>query len=244
MIDAGSTVAPVDRPAGRVRLPAPAPIAPQHFELGPEDPAIFIGPQRAGKSNLMAWHLEPVRSAVIFDSSHKPDEWAGWGPRHGYIVTSDPDDILRHRLVVFQVPMPALLDVQGWRRPGSTGYTWTQALLNVMKRGNTVCVFDEIVHQLPSGRPNPAAMQLYTQGAKFGIPPWAGTQFVNRVETATVRAAVHCFAWKMNPYDLRLLAEKRGAPTEQLAHLPKYGFGYHLTNTEEYVICQPVERVM
>lgn len=215
-----------------------------NYQLAPGEPAIFLGPQRCGKSNLIAWLLDDLSSVVVFDSSHHPEEWSKWGPRHGYVVSSDPVDILRHAKVVHQVSMLALLDVSGWRTPGSQGYAWTEALHNLMQRGNTRTVFDEMVHQLPAGRPHPVAMQIYTQGAKYGLTPLAGSQFANRVETAAVRAAVHAFAWKMNPYDLRLLAEKRGAPTESLASLPSYGFGYHLTNTPAWQVCQPVDRVM
>lgn len=214
------------------------------FQLGPGQPAIFLGPQRSGKSNLIAYLVEPHPSVVVFDSSHHPDEWARWGPAHGYVVTEDPAAISQQAKVVYQVPMPALLDVTGWNRPGSPGHQWTQALERVLRRGNTVVVFDEAVRQLPAGRPHPLAMQVYTQGAKYGIGPWAGSQFANRLETATIRAATHAFAFKLNPYDLGLLAEKRGVPTDALAQLPPYGFAYHLTNEASWVCCAPVDRVM
>ncbi len=182
-----------------------------------------------------------MASLVVIDSSQHPDEWAKWGPAHGCVVTTDPDDILRHPKVVFQVDMPVLLDVQAWKQPENV---WTRALHAIMRRGNSRVVFDELVYQLPAGHPHPAAMQIYTQGAKFGLTPLAGSQYANRVETMTVRAAVHAFAFRFNPYDLKLLAEKRGAPTEALAELPPYGFGYHLTNTPDWVVCQPVEHVL
>lgn len=214
------------------------------FQLGVGQPAIITGPQRCGKSNAIAFLLEDAPSVVIVDSSHHPDEWAKWGPPHGYVVTSDPAEILKHPKVVYQVAMPVLMDVSGWRKPEALGFQWTQALQNIIKRGNSRVVFDETVHQLPAGNPHPAAMQIYTQGAKYGLTPWAGSQFANRIETSTVRAAVHAIAFKMNPYDLNLLGQKRGADAAILAELPPYGFGYHLTNTPEWVLCQPVERVM
>ena len=214
------------------------------LQLEPGQPCIVLGPQRCGKSNLIAFYLLELSSVVVFDSSHHPDEWAKFGPQHGYVVTSDPADIRRHPKVVYQVPMQALMDVGGWRKPGSTGDQWTQALQNVVKRGNTATVFDEIVHQLPAGRPHPDAMVIYTQGAKYGLTPWAGSQFGNRVETATVRAATHCFCFAMNPYDLGIVGQRRGCPTDSLAGLGKYEFGYHLTNTAMWQLGQPVERVM
>jgi len=213
-------------------------------ELAPGEPVLFVGPMRSGKSNLIAWLLQDVQSGVIFDSKRHPDEWSKWGPAHGWRVTSEPADIMQHPKVVLQVSMVTLLDVAGWRKPGSAGYKWTEALTNVMHRGNTRVVFDETVHTLPAGRPHPVAMQIYTQGAAWGISPMAGSQFANRIETATVRAAVHCFCFPLNPYDLKLMGEKRGLGADQLAGLPPYHFGYHLTNTPEWEICSPVERVM
>lgn len=212
--------------------------------FGAGEPVIAVGAMRAGKSNWFGWNLEGVRSAVVVDSKRHPDEYSKWGPAHGYLVTSDPADIRRRSLVVYQPSMHVLRDVQGWNKPGSLGHQWTQALDNIMARGNTVVLFDETVHQLPSGRPHPSAMQIYTQGAAYGLSPWAGTQFANRVETSTVRAAVHCVCFKLNPYDLKLLGEKRGIDAQCLRDLPKWGFGYHLTNTEQWQLCSPVDRVM
>lgn len=214
------------------------------FALQPGQPALFVGPMRSGKSNLIAWLLADSKSVVIIDSKQHPDEWKKWGPPHEYHVTSDPSDIRLHPKVIYQPSMPVLMDVQGWNKPGSLGHQWTQALAGIMKRGHTIVVFDETVHQLPAGRPHPQAMQIMTQGAAWGITPWAGTQFANRIETSTIRAAVHCFAFRLNPVDLRLLGERRGVGTDSLAQLPKYGFAYHLTNTEGWSLCQPAEKVM
>jgi hypothetical protein len=214
------------------------------FELAPGQPALFIGPMRSGKSNLIAWLVEPLSSVVIVDSKRHPDEWAKWGPAHGYVVTSDPAEIGREPKVVYQLDMQVLLDVAGRTKPGAIGHQWTEALMELMKRGNTVVVFDETVHQLPAGNPHPVAMQIYTQGAAYGISPWGGSQFANRIETMTVRAAVHCFAFPLNPSDLKMLAEKRAVGTERLQELPTYGFGYHLTNTTDWTLCAPVEPVM
>lgn len=213
-------------------------------QLAPGQPVLFVGPMRSGKSNLIAYLLGDLSSVVVFDSKRHPDEWSKWGPSRGYVVSGDPADILRHPKVIHQVSTMVLMDVAGWRRPGAQGYAWTEALLNVMRRGRTVVVFDETVHTLPAGRPHPAAVQIYTQGAAWKISPWAGSQFANRIETMTVRAAVHAFAFRLNPQDLQLLAEKRGVPTEALGQLQEYQFGYHLTNTPDWRVCQPVEQVM
>lgn len=199
---------------------------------------------RSGKSNLIAYFVEPLSSVVIIDSKRHPDEWTAWGPKHGYLVTSDPADILKHPKVVYQVDMPVLMDTEGFRKPGSQGYQWTEALQGIMARGNTTVVFDETVHQLPAGHPHPAAMQIMTQGAAWKISPWAGTQFANRIETSTLRAAVHCFCFRLNPYDAELLRGMRGADNRNLYALPDYHFGYHLTNTPEFIVCPPVEHVL
>lgn len=214
------------------------------YRFGPGEPALFVGATRSGKSNLIAWLLQDHSSVVIVDSKWHPDEWASWGPSQGYVVTQDPAEIRRQHKVIYRVSTNVLMDVAGWRRPGTLGYQWTEALEAILRRGNTVVVFDETVHTLPAGRPHPTAMQIYTQGAAWGLRAWAGTQFANRIETATVRSAVHCVCFRLNPYDLRLLAEQRGVSTDPLRELPDYGFGYHLTNTPEWSICQPVELVM
>src|SRR5258708_33273060 len=140
------------------------------YELAPGQPVIVLGPQRSGKSNLIAFLVDDVASVVIIDSSQHPDEWGRWGPAHGYVVSSDPDDILRYAKVVFQIDMTVLLDVQGWKKPDNV---WSRALSNIMQRGNSHVAFDEMVYQLPGGHPNPAAMQIYTMGAKFGLTPIA-----------------------------------------------------------------------
>jgi hypothetical protein len=213
------------------------------FELAKGQPAIFIGPMRSGKSNLIAYLLEDAPSVDIIDSKQHPDEWGRWGPAHGYVVTSDPADIRRHPKVVYQVPMPVLLDVGGFNKPGSPGSQWTEALTNCLRRGDTVVVFDELVHQLPSGRAHPVAVQVLTQGGAWKLSAWGGSQYANRVETMIVRGAVHCFAFRLQPFDAKLMAEKRGCELNGI-EVPDYGFAYHLTNTPAWQVCAPVELVM
>jgi len=59
-----------------------------------------------------------------------------------------------------------------------------------------------------------------------------------------LRGAVHCFGFKLNPFDLKVLGERRGAEADVLQELPTYGFAYHATNTPAWQLCAPVERVM
>lgn len=228
------------------------------IELGAGQPAVFVGPMGCGKTNLIAWNLEDVRSAVVIDSKRHPDEWAAWGARHGYVVTDDPRAISQHPLVVWQVHMHTLLDVAGYRKPGAPGYAWTDGLARIMKRGSTVAVFDELAHQLPAGRPHPSAVQILTQSRAYKISAWGGSQYANRVETMILRGAVHCFAFRLNPVDLKYLTEHRGVDVSALAALPdcaiptcssagmphSHGFGYHATNTPAWQLCEPVERVL
>lgn len=213
------------------------------FQLAPGQPAIFIGPMRSGKSNLIAWLLEPLSSVVIIDSKRHPDEWAKWGPAHGFVVSSDPADILKEAKLVYQVDVPVLLDVAGFTKPGSLGYQWTEALRNILRRGNTVVVFDEFVQQLPAGRSHPVAIQILTQGGAWKLSAWGGSQYANRVETMLVRGAVHCFCFRLQPVDAKLMEEKRGIALNGL-EVPDYGFFYHLTNTPSWVVCAPVDKVL
>jgi hypothetical protein len=214
------------------------------FQLAPGQPALFVGPMRSGKSNLIGYLLEEVSSAVVIDSKRHPEEWAAWGPRHGYEVTSDPAAISQQAKVIWQVDMTWLLDRAGWRKPDGVGWPWTDGLQRIMARGSTVVVFDELAHQLPAGQPHPQAVQILTQGAAWKLSAWGGSQYANRVETMIVRGAVHCFCFRLNPVDMKLMAEKRGIDLVALAELPEYGFGYHLTNTPEWVLCQPVDHVL
>lgn len=212
--------------------------------LGAGQPALFVGPMRSGKSNLIAWLLQDQPSVVVIDSKRHPEEWARWGPRHGYLVSEDPSELSRRPRVVWQVAMTTLLDVGGRQKPGAPGYAWTEGLLRIMERGSTVVVFDELAHQLPAGHPHPAAVQILTQGGAWGLSPWGGSQYANRVETMIVRGAVHCFCLRLNTYDLKLLGERRGVDATRLGELPDYGFGYHMTNTPDWQVCSPVQCVM
>src|SRR5215472_4916212 len=145
--------------------------------------ALFVGLPEYGKTNLMMWLLEDVRSIVVMDSKLHPEEWAPWARRRRGLVTSDPAEILRAPIVVYQVEQTALDDRTGWRIPGRPGYAWTEALVRCQQRGNTVVVFDEVLQTLPAGASHPEARRVYTQGRAFGLSCWAGTQIANRMDT-------------------------------------------------------------
>jgi hypothetical protein len=209
------------------------------FQLAPGQPVIIVGPMGSGKSKVTTFLLGDSRSVVVIDSKRHPEEWAAWGPRHGYVVTSDPAEISRRPLVVWQVSVHTLLDVAGFQKPGTAGYLWTDGLNRIMARGSTIVVFDELVQQLPAGHPHPSAVQILTQGGAYKLSPWGCSQYANRVETMIVRGAVHAFSFQLQPFDARLLEQKRGValPAEPL---PPHGFHYHLTNTAEWTPCAPV----
>lgn len=209
------------------------------YNIAAGDPLVIIGPMGSGKSKLITFLLDDAPSVVIIDSKRHPDEWARWGPAHGYVVSYDPAAISEHPKVVWQVTTHTLLDVAGFRKPGSMGYTWTDGLMRIMKRGNTIVVFDELIQQLPAGSPHPSAVQILTQAGAYRLSPWGATQFANRVETMIIRGAVHAFAFAQQPFDAEEIRRKRGValPPEPL---PEHGFHYHKTNTGLWVACQPV----
>lgn len=216
-----------------------------NYEIAPGERAVFIGPPRHGKSNLQGWLLETVSSAVVIDSKHHPAEWASWGPRHGYVVTSDPELISRHPKVVFQVDHRSLVDRQGWNKQGTYGYAWTDALSRIIARGNTVTLFDEAVQTLPAGSSHPQAQRIQTQGAGFGNGGWAGTQIGNRIDTLIPRLAEHAFCFRtLTGQDLDLIQRARSIDCEVLKTLERYHFAYHRMGDTAWQVCAPVDRVM
>jgi energy-coupling factor transporter ATP-binding protein EcfA2 len=209
------------------------------FQLLPGEPVIIVGPMGCGKSKLVTFLCEDSGSVVIIDSKRHRDEWAKWGPAHGYVVTQDPAVISQQPKVVWQVTAETLLDVNGYMKPGRPGFLWTDGLKRIMRRGNTKVVYDEVIQQLPAGHPHPSAVQIQTQAGAYGITPIGCSQYANRMETMLVRGAVHAFCFQLEAFDAEQIRQKRGIalPAERL---PKHGFAYHRTNTPGWVPCQPV----
>jgi len=227
-----------------------------NYKLAPGERAVFIGQPKSGKSNLQAALLSGVRSFVVIDSKRHPDEWAAWARAQGILVTADPAEINRRddkgrlanpRLII-QVTSRALGDREGWKRPGTNGYVWTEILEALQARGrrfSTLVVFDEVIQSMPAGATHPLAWELYTQGRAFGISCWAGTQVANRMETLVMRLAEHCFAfWVGNRKDQQLLADARGVDCAVLSTLQEHHFGYHQNGMREWAVCTPAPLIL
>lgn len=218
--------------------------------LGAGERVVLIGMPGFGKTNQICFLLGAgVESAVILDSKRHPEEYASWGRRHGYFVTSDPLEISRRPKVIFQVDQRSLLDRGGWQRPGTPGWLWTDALQRIKARGQTVVVFDEVIQTLPAGAAHPEAVTIYTQGRAWGLSCWAGTQVPNRMETLVVRIAEHCFAfWCGNHGDRDIIARCRGVEAEILQELQRppsqQHYAYHGIGQQEWLVCPSVENVI
>lgn len=226
-----------------------------NYRLASGERVVFIGQPKSGKTNLQAALAGSVKSLAVIDSKRHPDEWAAWARGKGVLVTSDPAEITRQgdrglansRLVI-QVTSRALRDREGWKRPGTDGYRWTEILEALQARGrrvSTLVIFDEVLQTLPSGAAHPLAWELYEQGRAFGISCWAGSQVPNRMETLVIRLAEHCFTfWMGNRGDQEILAKARGIDCTELSTLALHHFAYHQNGAREWTICAPVPLVL
>jgi hypothetical protein len=226
------------------------------YRLASGERAVFIGQPKSGKTNLQAALASGVRSFVVIDSKRHPDEWSAWARGQGILVTADPVEINRRgddgqlanpRLII-QVTSRALGDREGWKRPGTNGYVWTEILEGLQARGrrfSTLVVFDEVIQSMPSGAAHPLAWELFTQGRAFGISCWAGSQIPNRMETLVIRLAEHCFSfWMGNRKDQQILSDARGIDCAVLSTLQTHHFAYHQNGAREWTICSPAPLVL
>lgn len=227
-----------------------------NYKLAAGERVVFIGQPKSGKTNLQAALASSVRSFAVVDSKRHPNEWVAWARAQGILVTADPAEINRRgddgqlanpRLII-QVSSRALGDREGWKRPGTNGYVWTEILEALQARGrrfSTLVIFDEVIQSMPSGATHPLAWELYTQGRAFGISCWAGSQIPNRMETLVIRLAEHCFTfWMGNKSDQDILAKARGIDCAVLSTLQTHHFAYHQNGMREWAICSPAPLVL
>jgi hypothetical protein len=190
---------------------------------------LLVGHKGSGKTVLLQQLLRGIPSAVVVDSKHDAHEWEPFCARNGYARTGDVDAISRWPRVVWLCPAAALLDRAGWRRPGSAGWVWTEALQRIGRRRNTVVVLEEAMHTASSTAVHPELRRLVTQGRSQGVSVWAASQAVNHVDTVLLAEADHAIAFVQPLPEYRLLLRsRRGVDSEVLAGLPPHAFGHHL----------------
>lgn len=202
--------------------------------------AVFIGDPGSGKTTLIQVFISSAQSVVVLDSKGI-GEWDPFAATYGYVKTSDPDDVLRHPRVLFVVPKRWLLDRAGWRRPGTPGWEWTRTLQNVQQRGNTVVVWDEMMHTLPSVQAHDEARIIYTQGRARGLPCFGGSQAPVHVDTVALEESEHFFGFAIwSPTYLKAIASRRGIDPAPLTNLGPHEFGYHRKGMRELELFDPV----
>jgi hypothetical protein len=225
-----------------------------HTAPGEAERLLIIGVTRGGKTTLAQALLSQVDSWVVFDSKRLGREWAQFAEQYGAVVSQNPADIRRHERVVLEVDTRSLTDREGWRKPGTLGYIWTEALLSVFWRqsedGTTVALFDEAMHTLPVNC-HWEALRLQTQGAGLGLPVWLETQAPLFVNTVAMSQAEHCFAFATFHAGYRKeLAVRRGVDCELLGELagPKSPdvsrrreFAHHYTGEEDWTRFEPLQ---
>jgi hypothetical protein len=221
---------------------------------GEAERALFVGVTRSGKTCLVQALLCELGSWVVFDSKRVGREWQDFAEARGAVVTENPADIRRHERVVFRVDLRSLQDREGWRREGTLGWLWTEALLSCFWRqsddGSTVVDFNEAMHTLPASGGHPDARRLATQGAGMGLPVFVETQAPLYIDTVTMAQAEHCFAWALHhPKYRKELMDRRGVDCEVLAHLagPKdpdvtrrHEFAHHFTGDPDWSLFEPI----
>jgi hypothetical protein len=199
----------------------------------------------SGKTTLMQSLLAPLRSVVVIDSKHNDADWVAFAQSFGYVISADPADIRRHERVVFRVDAGALADITGWRKPGAVGFSWTEALRSIIWRRDTVAVFDEAMHSLPSTAVHLDARRISTQGAGLGLGAWFGTQAPLFVDTVALSQSEHMFAFASNVDEyLVSIRRLRGIDAELLRGLGSHEFAHHRKGDPGWAHFAPIEPVI
>lgn len=206
----------------------------------------FLGDTRSGKTCLMQAFLGApgISSVVVVDSKHLDHEWRQFAETHGYVVTMSPADIRQHALVIFRVDYRSLLDAQGWRKEGSIGWQWTEALQSILWRKNTLAVFDEAMHVLPSKMAHPEARRIFTQGAGQGIASWVASQAPLHVDTVALAQSEHMIAFAQTLPEYQAdIRRRRGVDAAPLGELGKYEWAHHEKGRSDWDFYDPISIV-
>lgn len=203
---------------------------------GEGERALFIGNTQSGKTTLMQRLAAGLGSVVVMDSKGD-SKWLTFAEAHGYVVSGDPAEIRKSERVIFRVDTRSLVDREGWRRAGSAGHVWTDALDSCWWRTDgghapsTLVIFDEGFDTMPSsGGGHPQAQRIFTSGATQGLPAWLGGQLPIYIDKRAMSQAEHCFSFAQPISEYRdLIRLRRGVDSAVLATLDAsaYEFAHH-----------------
>lgn len=186
--------------------------------------AAFLGLPGAGKTTTVQTLAAPVESCVVIDTKHVDREWRPFADALGYVVTGNPADVRRYPRVILRVDSPWIMDRAGWRKPGSVGYQWTEALESILWRRDTLTVVDEAMDVARSSSVHPSFRRISTGGRGLGCGLWLCTQAPLHVDTVAMQQVDHRFSTGMPSEEYRDVIRKRwGLNCDALAALPAKG---------------------
>lgn len=193
--------------------------------------------------------VAPQRSAVVLDIKKKPEEWARYGRRNGWLVTRDPRNLMRAPRVVLWVDQRWLDDRKGWREHTPPGLYWTLTLEALFRRGQTLIVWEDAHRTLPVYNCHPQARAIFTDGRALGLPSIVLSQAPSWLDPFVVRSAEHFIAGRtVIQRDLRRIQEDRGVDPTILTELhgredPGWA-AYHRDGADMWALLSPEENVI
>jgi hypothetical protein len=218
--------------AGDGGVPAIAPRARRGLRLslrlsgtrgGNAEHVAIIGATQVGKSTIAHALVRDSRNLIVIDV----------GDKHQYDhlghVTSDPDDILRHPVVIWT---PNLQAVQRWSKDMSDPFSrglWH--IRTVRRRSGVTLLHDEGSVSCPTN-PHPWVAEQLFLGAGQGVGVIVLNQGYSGVYPRAVSGATHWFLLRVADASQRgSLATSIGADglAPHLARLPNHQFYYHRT---------------
>ncbi len=149
---------------------------------------VLVGASQTGKSTAAYCLLRELRNLVVIDYARK-----GQFDKLGQ-VTSDPDDILRFPVVIWQPPHGAIVSpAKDFSDPWSRGLRH----INTVRARSGVTVFhDEPRRTLPP-KPHPYAAEMIDLGAGRGIGVVLAPQGFSRVYPPAFDNATHWFLFRI-----------------------------------------------